>query len=272
MSHARVSPSSHTPAPFAFGPAVAVACPATPSPAGAYDLVVVAASLGGREALARVLAALPPDFPTPMLVAQHLAPDSPGLYVELLARALGPAGPRVAWAADGLRPEPGGVYVAPVGSHLSVTTAGDLPAAPPAAGRAPASCDPAGAPHRTRQIACALRPGPRVNFARPAADVLFASAAAACGPRVLAVVLTGRLHDGAAGAAAVRAAGGVVLAQEPATCRAPGMPQAAIARRAAHFVLPPDAIGHALTVLAAVPGAPALFGVASTAAGTRQAA
>lgn len=236
--------------------------PGGPSPsllAPAYDLVVIAASLGGRETLARVLAALPPDFPTPVLVAQHLAPNYPSLYVDLLARTLGPVGPRVAWAADGLRPRPGHVYVAPADRHLCVA------ATPPTA---QADDDPAGAP----PVACVLRPGPRVNFVRPAADLLFASAAAACGARVLAAVLTGRLRDGAAGAAAVRAAGGVVFAQAPATCRAPGMPEAAIARGAAHFVLPPDAIGHALTALAAVPGAPALFGVAAAGAVTRRGA
>jgi two-component system chemotaxis response regulator CheB len=199
-------------------------------PAAAFDAVVIAASLGGREVLERLLGALPVDFPAPVLVVQHQDPRSPGYLPELLARRTRLL---VRHAEAGERLRAATVYVAPPGRHLLV--------------------DPDGR--------CALSEGPRVSFARPSADRLFASAAAAFGARVLGVVLTGRLFDGTAGAAEIRRAGGVVLAQEPGTCRAPDMPRAAMRSGAVHLALPPAALGAAVHGLVAVPGVPALFGL-----------
>ncbi len=195
-----------------------------------FDVVVIAASLGGREVLEAILDVLPADFPAPILVVQHQAEGGPGYLPDLLARRTRLSVRHA--AAEGVLC-PGTVYVAPPGRHLLVAAGGR----------------------------CALSDGPRVSFARPAADLLFASAAEAFGARTLGVVLTGRLFDGAAGAAAIRRVGGVVLAQDPATCRAPGMPQAVIARRAAHLTLPPAALGAALVGLVAVPGMPAILGL-----------
>lgn len=197
-------------------------------------MVVVAASLGGREVLEQLLAPLPADFPAPVLVVQHVGDRASHLPELLALRTQRP----VRHAVTGERPRAGVVYVAPPGRHLAVDANGR----------------------------CALREGHRVSFARPAADVLFRSAAAAFGARTLGVVLTGRLSDGAAGAEAIRQAGGVVLVQEPATCRAPDMPLAALRRGAAHLALPPAVLASALVGLVAVPGVPALFGLGARAA------
>ena len=196
-----------------------------------FEVVVVASSLGGVGTLERVLSLIPADFPVPIVVVQHLSSACPSYLAEVLGYG---TELRVVWAAQGERLRPRTVHLAPPDRHLRV------------------------GPHS----ACVLSDEHRVNWARPAADPLFESAAAYFGARALAVVLTGRLDDGAAGALAVRRAGGVVIAQDPVTCAAAGMPLAAIRRGAVDFVLPPVVIAHALVSLVTVPGAPALFGVA----------
>ncbi len=194
-----------------------------------FDAVVVAASLGGLQALAQVLTPLRADFPAPIFVVQHQHADAPGYLPTLLGRSCRLA---VRHAVAGEAAAPGNVYVAPPGRHLLVAPDGR----------------------------CVLSDGPRVCYARPAADLLFASAAEAFAARTLGVVLTGRLYDGAAGSEAIRRAGGVVIVQDPATCRAPDMPRAVIRRRAAHLALPPAALAAALEGLVAVPGVRAMLG------------
>lgn len=195
-----------------------------------FDVVAVAASLGGREALEELLAPLPADFPAPVLVVQHVDARSPSFLPELLARRTRLV---VKHAEHGEPLRAATVFVAPPGRHLLVDA----------------------------DRRCTLSDAPPVWFARPAADPLFESAARVFGARALAVVLTGRLRDGADGSIAVRAAGGVVLAQEPASCRAPGMPSAAIRSGAAHLALPINVLGTALQALVTVPGAATLFGL-----------
>lgn len=92
-------------------------------------------------------------------------------------------------------------------------------------------------------------------------DALLSSAAMAYGPRLIAVVLSGRLSAGAAGVQAVKRCGGRVLVQDPATADAPSMPNAALATGAVDFALPPDSIGKAIVALCAASGAAELFRV-----------
>jgi len=193
-------------------------------------VVVVVASLGGLGALGTTLGQVPREFPAPIVVAHHF-PDTGRRYLaELLASR---TSLRVRWATHMTRLEAGHVYIGPPGWHITVTAYGH----------------------------CRLDNRPKQNFVRPAGDLLFRSAADHLGARTVAVVLSGRLEDGALGAAAVRAAGGVVIAQEPVTCAASGMPNAAIGTGAVDFILPPRVIGAALVSLAMVPGATELFGV-----------
>jgi len=187
-------------------------------------LVAIAASLGGLRVIESLLAELPRELPVPVVVVQHLSETQPSHFADLLAsRSSLPT----RWLAHRERLRPGVAYVAPAGRHVEVD----------AHGRA------------------VLLDTPRINHSRPAADPLFTSAAAHYGAGTIAVVLTGRLFDGTAGAVAVRRAGGVVIAQEPSTCAAPGMPRAAIEAGAVHFVLPPGAIGRALIAMTMVRGA-----------------
>ena len=192
-------------------------------------IIAIAASLGGLQVIEAILAALPGDLPVPLVIVQHLAEQGPSIFVDILKRT---AAVSVRWLEDGERLACGVAYVAPSGRHAVLSDR-----------------------HRA-----ALVDRPRINHSRPAADPLFTSAATTYGRDAIAVVLTGRLSDGALGALAVRRAGGVVIAQEPAGCAAPGMPQAAIRAGAVHFVLPPASIASALVALTMMPGAPAMFG------------
>jgi two-component system chemotaxis response regulator CheB len=188
------------------------------------DLVVVGASAGGVEALRALAQDLPPDFPAAVFVVLHTAPNSPGLISQILDRA-GPLPAAV--ATDGEPVVPGRIYVAPPDHHLLVK--GDRV--------------------RTAQ-------GPRENRARPAVDPLFRSAAACCGARVIGVVLTGYLDDGASGLAAVKACGGLAIVQDPEDAAYPDMPQSAIEAAGPDHVVPLNRIGPLLRQLAGAPTAP----------------
>lgn len=173
-------------------------------------VVVVGASLGGVEALGALVAGLPADLPAAVCVVQHLPPEADSRLPAILGRA-GPL--PVAHPRDGEAMAPGRVYVAPPGRHLEV-----------------------------RPGVLALTDGPRENGSRPAADVLFRSAARHYGPRAVGVVLTGSLDDGSAGLVAIRAVGGVGVVQDPADAACPDMPLSAIAAAAPEHVLPLAAI------------------------------
>jgi two-component system, chemotaxis family, protein-glutamate methylesterase/glutaminase len=209
-------------------------------PGAAYDLVAIAGSAGGMAAARRILAALPPDFPAPIALVQHLSPMFPSHFDKLIG-----AWSRLSarFAADRERLRPRTVHLAPPDHHLLV------------------------GPDRR----LALSPALKVNFTRPAADPLFETAAAAFGDRLLAVVLSGMGRDGARGAAAVRAAGGTVLVQNPRTAEAAQMPAAAIAAGAAgaaSLVLPLEAIAPALIAFVMQPGVAVVFRTAAHRAAT----
>lgn len=198
-------------------------------PGAQFDVVVLASSAGGISVLKTLVERLPESFPAPIMVVQHRPAFQPDLLRQILAQR---TPMRVVQAETGQPLVAGRVYVAPPGRHLEVSDQG----------------------------LCQLTDGDRVNFCRPAADILFSSAARRFGSRTLGVVLTGFLHDGAAGTSAIRAAGGVVIAQDPSTCLASSMPLAAI-RNGADFLLPPRAISAALVSLVATTGVAEMFGV-----------
>jgi two-component system, chemotaxis family, protein-glutamate methylesterase/glutaminase len=169
------------------------------------DIVVVAASAGGVEALRGLLSYLPGQIPATLLVVLHV----PAVGGRVLPRILGRAGSLPASAAaDGEAPLPGRVYVAPPDYHMLLV-----------------------------EDKIRLSKGPRYNGHRPAADPLFISAALSGGPHTIAVVLSGTLDDGAAGAAAVERRGGMVVVQEPGESAYDGMPRAALAATRSATVL-----------------------------------
>jgi two-component system, chemotaxis family, protein-glutamate methylesterase/glutaminase len=161
------------------------------------ELVVIGASWGGLQAISRLLADLPGDFPVPVLVVQHRAEDAGDVLAGLLDRA----GPLPVREAEDKEPLPfEGVLVAPPGYHVLVERHG-----------------------------LALSTDAHVRFSRPSIDVALETAADALGAGVVGVVLTGEGDDGAAGLAAVRRRGGIAVVEDPASATRPTMPSAAMA-------------------------------------------
>jgi two-component system, chemotaxis family, protein-glutamate methylesterase/glutaminase len=176
-----------------------------------YELIVIGASWGGLHAVGEVLAALPPDFDVPVVVAQHRRDEGGGLASLLASRTR----LRVEDAEDKQPIERGRIYLAPPDYHLLV-----------------------------QRGWLSLSTEEHVHHARPSIDVLFDSAAEAYGEWVIGVILTGANEDGAAGLARVKELGGVAVVQDPATAERREMPAAALAAvGAADAVLPLDEIG-----------------------------
>jgi len=189
-----------------------------PGRAEAVRLIAIAASTGGPAALQRILADLPADLPVPILVVQHIARGFTGGLADWLGAGCG-LRVKVATPDEPLAPRT--VFLAPDDRHLGVGDGGRI----------------------------AVVDAPAVAGFRPSASFLFESAAGRLGSAVAAVILTGMGSDGVAGLAAVRAAGGYVIAQDEATCVVNGMPGAAVEAGVADAVLSPDDIAARLATL-----------------------
>lgn len=182
------------------------------------DVVVMAASAGGIEALGAVLAGVPADLGAAVLVVLHIPPSGGTVLPMILDRA----GPLPATAAiDGEPLRPGRVYACVADHHLLLC-----------------------------EDHLHVRRGPKEHGHRPAADPLFRSAARYRGPRVTGVVLSGMLYDGAAGLQAVRRQGGVAVVQTPEDAICPDMPRNALDWVDADHVVPASDIGPLLGRLA----------------------
>lgn len=192
--------------------------------------VTLGASTGGPQALTTVLGGLPAGLQAYLFVVQHIHPKfTPMLARRLAERCALP----VVEARDTEVARLGTVYLAPGGSHLSVERG------------------------RVGPI-LRLVDGPPRHGVRPCADVLFSAVARAFGPRAVAVVLTGMGSDGLEGCRAVRARGGLVLAEAAETCAVFGMPRALVEAGVADRVVPVGAMAAAIAVAVgriAVPGA-----------------
>jgi two-component system chemotaxis response regulator CheB len=160
------------------------------------DIVVIGASLGGVEALPRLVSSLPVDLNAAVLVVTHMEPSAPSHLSAILSKA---ARFQFAAAVDGEEVKTGRGYVAVPDRHLMIE-----------AGR------------------IRLSHGPRESHARPAVDALFRSAAYEYGQRVIGIVLTGLLTDGTAGLWAIKDRGGIAVVQSPDEAAYPSMPQSAL--------------------------------------------
>jgi len=165
--------------------------------AGAIKAITIGASAGAVQALMALLPALPATFPLPVLVVVHVPPDRDSALTTLLQSRC----KLLVKEAEDKEPALGGVvYLAPSDYHLLLEADGCL----------------------------ALSTDEPVNYSRPSIDVLFESAADACGDSLLGIILTGANHDGAAGLKAVFDQGGVAVVEDPARAYAQAMPMAAL--------------------------------------------
>jgi two-component system chemotaxis response regulator CheB len=184
---------------------------------------VIGTSLGGLSALSLLLRALPVDWAVPVVIAQHRGKTDDDVLKRLL-EAQTPL--PVCEASDKQPVEPGHIYLAPADYHLLL-----------------------------ERSSLALSTAAPESYARPSIDVLFESAADAHGSGVLAVILTGANHDGARGCQRIKARGGIILVEDPATAFSSAMPSAAIAATRADAVLPLPLLCQRLIQLCAPPQA-----------------
>jgi two-component system chemotaxis response regulator CheB len=181
------------------------------------NIIVVAASAGGLEALCELAENLPKDLEASIFVVMHIGSESK--LAEILSRCGNlPAIP----AEHEKAYQNGCIYVAPPNCHLSI-----------------------------KDHVTVLTRGPRENGHRPAADVLFRSAAREHRSKVIGVVLSGGRDDGSAGLFAIKARGGVAIVQDPGEAMTPNMPQNAMNMVDIDFCLPVRQIADVLVQLAA---------------------
>jgi len=183
-----------------------------------FDLIAIAASAGGLEALMRVIYPLPADFPVAIAVVLHIAPDRESMLPRILSSK---SAMKVKQAEDQESYQPGIVYVAPPDRHLQVQPGSYF----------------------------ALTQTPTVHYVRPSADVLFSSAAECLHRALIAVVLSGTGIDGSEGIMKVKQQGGVTIAQDENSSAHFGMPHSAISTGLIDFILPLGQISHQLESL-----------------------
>ena len=162
-----------------------------------YDAIVIGTSAGGMDALSVVIPALPKNFSLPVIVVQHLDPNSELYLCQILKRL---SQINIEEACEKQKINSGNVYLAPPNYHLLLEE------------------------NKTFSLSF----DEKVQWSRPSIDVLFESAAEVYQNKLIGVLLTGANSDGSAGLKVIKEYGGLVVVQDPSTASAPYMPQAAI--------------------------------------------
>ncbi|HDN26454.1 MAG TPA: chemotaxis protein CheB [Thioploca sp.] len=183
-----------------------------------FEAVVIGSSAGGIKALSAVLAALPSEFPLPIIIVQHLHPNSDSYLARILEAK---CGLKVKQADEKETVADGVVYLAPPNYHLLI--------------------------EEDRSFSLSIE-GP-VNFARPSVEVLFETAVYAYRDKLIGIILTGANNDGSLGVKKIKQIGGYVIVQNPTTAEADAMPRAAIAATNVDKILPLEQIGPYLLQL-----------------------
>lgn len=172
-----------------------------------YKAIVIGVSSGGMEAMKIIFSTLPADFETPIVIVQHISPRSDSQWISILDKS---CKLQLKEADEKEKIQKGYIYIAPPNYHLLIE----------------------------KDQTFSLTIGERVNYARPAIDVLFETAAAAFRGSLIGIVLTGANHDGAAGLKAIKECGGLCMVQDPKTAVSAYMPETAIATVKPDYILP----------------------------------
>lgn len=205
MSEVRVVRRTIRPA---ISPQEAAIKAAVPAP---IKVVAIGASTGGPVVIHSILAALPAEFPIPLLVVQHMAEGFIGGFCEWLANS---SALTVKLAIRGERISAGTAYVAPGGIEMGVDGQGMITFTP-------------------------ARPGQNLC---PTVSHLFHSIAERYGQHAIGILLTGMGSDGALGLKEMKEKGALTIAQDQESCVIYGMPGEAVKLKAAQHVLPPASI------------------------------
>ena len=185
-------------------------------------IVVIGVSAGGMDALKRLVAQLPEDFPAPVFIVHHMSPNVIG---DVMVGALKLHGKLdCQQGRDNEAFKSGCIYVAPPDHHMMLG-----------------------------EGIIRITKGARENRSRPAIDPLFRSAAVTYGARVIGVLLTGYLDDGTAGLIAIQRCGGVCVVQDPSDAAYPDMPQNALNQLKPDHCLPLENMGVLLSRLVSGP-------------------
>ncbi len=186
-----------------------------------FPIVGIGASAGGLEAFIQLLKHLPSNTGMGFVLVQHLAPDHKSLLSEILSRATQMS---VHEVVNGTSVEPNHVYVIPPNKQMVIS-----------------------------QGVLKLMPREKVRGVAMTVDTFFFSLAQERGSKAIAIVLSGGDSDGAQGAKAIKAAGGITFAQCEGTAQVQSMPNTAVATGDVDFILPPEAIAQELAKISQHP-------------------
>ena len=181
-------------------------------------IIAVGISTGGPNALTDMLPALPADIGIPLVIVQHM----PEVFTKSLAESLDTKCPlKITEAVNGQTLENGTIYIAPGGRQMKIISSGE---------------------DRIKKIR--ITNDPPENSCRPSADYLFRSVAELYGPEATGVIMTGMGNDGKEGARLIRDRGGVIIAQDEASCVVYGMSREVIDAGLADIVSPLNAVAE----------------------------
>jgi len=173
-----------------------------------YKMLAIGLSAGGTPLIKRLLSALPKDYSLAVTIVAHL----PEGHESTLAQQLNALTDLPVTEARDKEPIVAGhVYIAPPNYHLLI--------------------------EKNRQLTFALSKDDPVKSMRPSIDVLFSSAAEVFGAGLIAVMLSGANSDGADSMAVVKELGGLCIVQDPLEAEFSAMPDAAIQKVAADYIV-----------------------------------